>query len=550
MENKIVNPIARFIRLLQLNKQDVISVYLYASVAGLLSLSLPLGIQAIMNFITSAQISTSWVVLVILVIAGILLAGFVQVLLLTVTENLQQKIFTRSAFEFAYRLPKMKSAVLQKHHVPELVNRFFDALTVQKGISKILIDFSSASLQIIFGLILLSFYHPFFLFFSIFLLLSIYLIFRLLGPSGIKTSLKESKYKYEVAFWLEEVGRTMETFKVSEQSFFPEKKTDKIVSSYLDARNDHFKVLRLQYANMIVFKAFVAAVLLILGGYLVIHQEMNVGQFVASEIIIILVLSSVEKLILSMETIYDVLTALEKLGYVTDIELDEDENHESFEFENTDGISVKTIDLQFQYPDAVEPILHAVNLDIEKGKKIMLSGWSGSGKSVLLKLLAQSRKDYRGAIVFNEVPEQNWNLASLRKVIAYCQNSEQIFQGTVIENILVGRAISLEKVQDVIQMLGLDLVFQKLENGYNTELFPGGRNLTAIARIKIILARACIANPQLLLIEDSFNFIPVKDRAELLKSIFVYLPKCTVIAISNEEELKNIFDRKITLTRV
>ncbi len=549
MENKNANPVLRFIRLLKLNKQDVISVYLYASVAGIVSLSLPLGIQAIMNFITAAQISTSWVVLVILVVAGIIIAGFLQILLLTVTENLQQRIFTHSAFEFAYRLPRMKSSAVQKYHLPELVNRFFDTLTVQKGISKVLIDFSAASLQIFFGLILLSFYHPFFIFFSCFLLLSIYLIFRILGPAGIKTSLKESKYKYEVAYWLEEVGRTLDTFKVGENTAFPEKKTDELVSNYLHARKGHFKVLRLQYANMIAFKATMAAVLLIVGGYLVINQKLNVGQFVASEIIIILVLSSVEKLILSLETIYDVLTALEKIGYVTDIPLDEEQTQSEFIDESTKGIAVKTVDLFFQYSDASQPTLSQLNINIESGKKIMLAGWSGSGKSALLKLLAGMRNDYQGSIVFNELPVQNWQLESLRKKVAYCQNGQQIFQGTLIENILVGRNISMEKVKEVIKLLRLNDVINQLENGYDTLLFPSGKNLSATTRLKIVIARAVVSIPQLLLIEDSFNAIPLSERQELIKNIFSYLPNCTVIAISNDENLKGIFDQQIILTQ-
>ncbi|MCX6182118.1 MAG: ATP-binding cassette domain-containing protein [Bacteroidetes bacterium] len=549
MENHNTNPVTRFIRLLQINKQDVLSVYLYAAVAGVISLSLPLGIQAIMNFITAAQISTSWVVLVALVVGGVLLAGFLQILLLTVTENLQQRIFTHSAFEFAYRLPRMKMNSLQKYHVPELVNRFFDTLTVQKGISKVLIDFSAASLQIIFGLLLLSFYHPFFIFFSCFLLLSIYLIFRLLGPAGIKTSLKESKYKYEVAYWLEEVGRTTDTFKAAENTAFPEKKTDEILTQYLNARKGHFKVLRLQYANMIAFKALMAAVLLLVGGYLVIHQKLNVGQFVASEIIIILVLSSVEKLILSLETMYDVLTALEKIGYVTDIELDDEQTKSEFTQESTEGISIKTDDLFFQYSDASAPTINQLNIDIKKGERVLLSGWSGSGKSALLRLLAGMRNDYQGTITLNELPIQNWQLQSLRKNIAYCQNGEQIFHGTFIDNILVGREISIEKVKDVIQILKLNNDVNQLHGGYDTLLFPGGKNLSATTRLKIVMARAIIASPQLLLLEDSFNAIPLEQRIELLKGIFSFIPKSTVIAISNDEHLKSLFHKQLTLTQ-
>jgi len=289
-------------------------------------------------------------------------------------------------------------------------------------------------------------------------------------------------------------------------------------------------------------------VLLLVGGYLVINQKLNVGQFVASEIIIILVLNSVEKLILSLETMYDVLTALEKIGYVTDIPLDEEHTKSEFIEDENKGVSIEINDLFFQYSDANQATISQLNLKINKGEKIMLSGWSGSGKSALIKLLAGMRNDYKGSIVFNELPIQNWQLQSFRKNVAYCQNGEQIFQGSLIENILLGRNIDMEKVKEVMRLLNLNDIINQFDNGYDTMLFPRGKNLSATTRLKIVLARSIVASPQLLLLEDNFNSIPIKERTELIKNIFSYIPQSTIIAISNDEKLKEIFDKQIILT--
>ena len=166
-----MNTVQRFFNLLRVDKQEILTLYTYALFNGLISLSLPLGIQAIINLISGGQVSTSWIVLVLFVIVGVGLTGLMQIMQLSVTESLQRRIFTRSAFEFAYRIPKLKLSVTDRYHIPELVNRFFDTLSVQKGLSKILVDFSTASLQVIFGLILLSLYHPVFILFSLTLLL-------------------------------------------------------------------------------------------------------------------------------------------------------------------------------------------------------------------------------------------------------------------------------------------------------------------------------------------------------------------------------------------
>jgi len=149
MAKNVINAWQRFVGLLKLDKKDIRQIIFYAIFAGLVSLSLPLGIQAIINLLQSAQISTSWMVLVGLVTLGVIFVGVLQLMQIRIIENVQQKIFTRSSFEFAYRFPKMKMDGLRGYYPPELVNRFFDTLTVQKGLSKLLIDFPAALLQII-----------------------------------------------------------------------------------------------------------------------------------------------------------------------------------------------------------------------------------------------------------------------------------------------------------------------------------------------------------------------------------------------------------------
>ena len=296
METLKLTPVQRFIRMLSLDKKEIMLVYAYAIFSGLINLSLPLGVQAIIGFVNSAQFSTSLFLLIVVVVIGTTAAGVIQILQLSMTEILQRRIFVRSSFEFAYRIPRFKMEAVNNFYAPELMNRFFDTLTVQKGLSKILIDFSSSTLQIVFGLVLLSFYHQFFVFFGLILLGLIVLIVVLTGPRGLKTSLFESKYKYKVAHWLEEMARVMGTFKLAGETDLPMKKTNEHVEHYLKYRKQHFSVLITQFANIVGFKTIITGGMLLLGSVLVVRQEINLGQFVASEIIILLVLGSTEKL--------------------------------------------------------------------------------------------------------------------------------------------------------------------------------------------------------------------------------------------------------------
>ncbi|MFN9115687.1 MAG: ABC transporter transmembrane domain-containing protein, partial [Bacteroidota bacterium] len=303
-----MTPLKRYYNLLGIDKKDIIQLFFYAIFAGLISLSLPLGIQAIINFIQAGRMSASWIVLIILVVIGVALVGVLSLMQLRITENLQQKIFVRSSFDFAARFPKIKFESIYNVYPPEVANRFFDTISIQKGTSKLLIDFSAALLQIFFGIILLSLYHPYFILFGIFLIILLYVIFKFSYRTGLETSLKESHFKYKVASWLQEMARNNFSFRKALNYDFALEKNNTLVTDYLGYREKHFKIIQRQFTQLIVFKMIITTCLLSIGGYLVITQQMNIGQFVAAEIIILLVINSVEKIILGLETLYDVLT--------------------------------------------------------------------------------------------------------------------------------------------------------------------------------------------------------------------------------------------------
>lgn len=315
-----VSAMRRLFQLLSLERKEIFHLYIYAIIAGIISLSLPLGIQSIIGFITSGQVTTSVIVLIIFILIGTIITGGLSVIQLRLVEQIQRRIFTRTAFNFAFRIPKLDPTYLHgKYYPPELINRFFDVPTIQKGLAKILLDFTAAILQIFFGIILLSFYHPYFIMLGVILILIIFLIFYITGPKGLKSSLRESDFKYKVVSWFEEMAKGLSSFRTSGYSRLPTDRTDDYLSGYLHAREQHFRVLITQYYSFVGFKTIVTGGLLILGAVLVINRQINIGQFVASEIIIILIISSVEKIMGDLDVVYDVLTGLTKLGKVTDL---------------------------------------------------------------------------------------------------------------------------------------------------------------------------------------------------------------------------------------
>lgn len=518
IRKNVFNPMQRLQRLLAVDKTEIYQVYGYALLNGLVNLSLPLGIQAIINLIQGGEVSTSWIVLVIFVLVGIGLTGLFQLLQLRIVENIAQKIFSRASFEFAYRIPRIKYSELYKYYAPELANRFFDTLTIQKGLPKILIDFSLSAFQIIAGLVVLSLYHSFFILFGVALIALVYTILVFTGPKGLKTSLVESKHKYDVAHWLEEIARTRMSFKLVKDPEISLKNTDSRVSNYINARESHFKILLGQFLSLIGFKVLVAAGLLVIGGVLVFRQEMNIGQFVAAEIIIIIIINSVEKLIKSLDSIYDVLTALEKIGYVTDMEL---ENEEGLCFDkDSTGMAVSVNNLTFAFPDNRSNILDDISFDVPNRESVVITGSSGSGKSTLMSLIAGVNDPGEGVILFNGLSIQSMNGNSLREHIGFALSNNEIFLGSLLDNISMGRAnISTQDVVDAIEIVNLGDFIKTLPMGLNTKLDPEGQRIPRSASNKIILARAVVSKPRLLLLEDPLDHVPNVEKEVIIQKL-------------------------------
>jgi ABC-type bacteriocin/lantibiotic exporter with double-glycine peptidase domain len=544
-----VQPVKRFFSLISEDKKDITNIYLFAIFSGIISLSLPLGVQAIINIVMGGRASSSWVILVIIVILGTALVGFLQILQISVTEIVQQRIFVRSAFEFSYRVPRFKITEVMNDHPPELVNRFFDTLNVQKGLPKILTDFPTALLQIIFGLLLLSFYHPLFIMFGLILLTLLFAILYFTGPRGMATSLEESKYKYKVAFWLEELARTMNTFKLAGLTELPNQRTDKLTSGYLKARKGHFKVLVNQYIFIVLFKVIITGGLLVIGGFLVINNQINIGQFVAAEIVIIIVLNSSEKLIRSLETIYDVLTGLEKIGYIMDIPLDNaDDNAISLD-PNSQGLEVELDKLDLFFVSYSEPVLRDINLKIKQGEKICISGEEGSGKTMLLQVLGGLYTDFKGSLLYNGHPIGSLNLDQLRAFIGDNFSMEDLFDGSLRENVSMGRSYITDRdILNALDLVGLNQFVKELPMGLLTHIVPGGKRIPVSIARRIILSRSFAQNPPMLLL-DNFPAAIEQRVNELSEVITAKDSLWTAVVASNHPAMARRCDRIIIMKK-
>ena len=317
-------PWQRLTRMLDTERSTIRYIFFYAIVAGLVGLTLPLGTQAVFNLVSTGAVFASTYILIGVVVGGVLLGGVLLLGQMVLVEAIEQRLFAKAAIEFAYRLPRIKPEALDGENPKELVNRFFDILTVQKGLTKLLIDLVFAGFQIVFGALVLAFYHPVFIALGAFAILAIIGIYVLNYRRALNTSIDESAYKYEVVDWLEQVAGELPLYRTdAAKREHALARTDQLTAGYLRARNSHFRVLKTYFNYGIVLRLLLTGGLLIAGTLFVVSRQMSLGQFVAAEVLIVQISGAIEKLVSGVSTVFDMLTGAEKLAALTDLPLEE-----------------------------------------------------------------------------------------------------------------------------------------------------------------------------------------------------------------------------------
>ncbi len=537
----------RTLALFARERREILTVFFYATLSGGLSLILPLAVGGIVQIVQGRLYLQPVIVLISFVVLGTIVAGVLQIGILKVVERIQQRVFARMALEFAFRIPRLRYAASLESNLPEQMNRLFEAIAIQKGVQKLLLDVPTALLTIVFSLLLLTLYSPWFSVFAVGVTAALWFIIRWTGPEGLETSIVESKYKYKAVHWLGEIARAFHAFKYAGDSTLPVERMDDVVTGYLKYRRKHFAVLVKQTIALIGFKTFITAAVLIIGATLVQTNRLLLGQFVAAEVVIVTVLAGVEKLITSLATVYDVLTSVDKSGHVADLPLEARGGLAPIHTPGA-GVAIVTKELRYRYPSARSASVDGVTVEIAPGERVAIMGSDGSGQSTLLKLLGGIIDDYDGTIRFDGITLRDLDRPALRARIGQMLSWTDLFDGTVEENVSVGRThITPRDVREALDDLALTDEIQQLPQGIQTELTNGGRTLPAYLVSKLLVAQSMVGRPRLLVLDDFFQNLDAASRTLIIKLLTDRNRPWTVITVSHDPQLLAAFDRVLVV---
>lgn len=306
---KIQNAINILFQIIKFEKRSVQYLYIYAALAGLISLCIPLGIQTIIGFVLAGRLSSSWVILVTIITIAVLLLGLSKIAQLSIIDSFQRKLFVHYTLYFKNKIQEFSNE--NNNKIANSTSKFLDIITLQKSFSKLITDFTGKLLQAIIGLLLLCFYHPYFIVFGFIVGLVVYFSLKLTWLRGFDTARNESFYKFKTAESLTNFANK----NTSENG----EKIHYNLENYVNARNSHFSILLKQAWLGVIIKVLITAFMLIIGSYLLVNESISLGQFLAAEILVFTLIESIEKLILTVEYLYDTGISIEKLNEINEI---------------------------------------------------------------------------------------------------------------------------------------------------------------------------------------------------------------------------------------
>ena len=532
-------PFRRFLRLLKLETSDIWTVVLFALVSGVLGLATPLAVESLVNVVSWGTYLQPLIVLAVILLASLGLSGVLKVLQTVVVEIIQRRQFVRIVGDLAHRFPRAKRSYLKKYYPRELANRLFDIMTIQKATAVLLLDGVSIALTTFLGMLLLSFYHPYLLGFNIVLLIAMLSITWLLGRGGIRTSIDESIAKYKIVHWLQDVISYPGAFKINGGEELAIDKANNLAVEYLEARESQFRVVIRQVAFAIGLQVFASTVLLGLGGWLVIGGQLTLGQLVASELVVTVVVGAFAKAGKSLEKFYDLMAGIDKVGYLLDIPVDPRRGQLSLD---DNACSVEWSDLTLQSGTTKRSVAAG---KVPAGSTLAIIGNELTTKSLLSESLAGLVSPNDGVVTLNEMDAPQAAVAGKGRLVGVA-NRIEIFAGSIAENVELGRSgIGEDRIREVLKAVGLWNKVHQLPNGMFTELMTGGYPLSRDDVAKLMLARAIAARPKLLVVDGTLDDLPPAERVEVLATMRKATTPCTFVVSTNDVNIAKACDRQL-----
>lgn len=303
----------------------------------------------------------------------------------------------------------------------------------------------------------------------------------------------------------------------------------------------------LNFASFIVQISVVAVV--VLGVYRVSENLISMGGIIAAVMLTGRAISPIAKLAGLMTRSNQTLSALKQLDTLMEQEGEfEDKAHLVSRTKLSGNINAENI--SFKYPNAESDSLQPMSVKINQGERIAIVGHNGSGKTTLAKLLLGLYQPSKGSIQFDGLNHRQIHPSDLRKNIGYLPQDIVLFHGTIRDNILFGtRQVTEYQLIRAVQLSGVSAFTDHNSQGLDQQVGESGSALSRGQRQSIVLARAILNSPQILLLDEPTASLDARAEKKFIEAINATAKDRTMLLITHKMDLLKLVDRILVLDK-
>lgn len=512
-----------------LDHSSIYSILIISLLISALSLVVPIAAQTLINLVAFGKLLQPVITLSIMVFILMFGMGVLSIWQTVLIEIIQQKLMVGISFNLTKHFTHLSPAIFSTHNGPELVNRYFEIAIINKALASLLLYGLTLSLQMFLGLILLLFYHPMFLFFDGFILISLLLIIFVPYRTAIDSAHEECAQKHVIGSWLEEILINRYLFKYNEYPCYVLEQTDKRVVGFLKARNKHFRQLIKHKIGLYVLAASATSLLLGLGGYLIIYNQLSLGQLVASEIVLGTLIYGFKRVGALLENYYDLMASVGKINFALNLPLEKNINQKigSHLLPSMDSIYLK-FNTILLHPTSNSLHPSPLNAEASPTNPLLLIFKQEDLCKNIIESLSGLKELSSGSIILNGIPSSQDSLIALRKHSLLIREP-QWFAGTIYQNLILNhRNVSLDVICDLLKKMNLLEKIMKCPDGLNTFVHDWQTLFTLSELIQLMIVRAIIDKPRLLIIDRSIDDV-LDEEVDKVLSLLLDQDNTTLI---------------------
>lgn len=538
--------IARLSLFLRFEKKILAIIVAYSVAIGVFALIIPLTVQELVNTFAYALQPIMIVTLAGVMAFTLLVMGSFRVLQSRAVEILFQRLYARIALGLTQQLPRFSEVGF----TPKYVNYFMEAELLPRALVAMLTDVLNVVIGGAIGMTILVVYHPYFIIYNTLLVGGFAAIITILGRGALKITIEVSRRNYAVLNWIQDIAINLPHVKATTSMPMLLKKTDELVHAYVAARKIRSDILSgTQYKGSVIWQALGHSGLIAMAGWLLAVGQITLGQFVASEVIVGTLILNLDTFSKRMYYVYYVFTSLYELE--TLFSFPRDKEHGTLSVSLPDptvhGVRLSCKDVAFAYPNS-PPIFQNFNLEVAPGEKVAIFATTSTGKTTLARVLAGLYTPTAGVIRYNGVDLRDLDMDALNTCRGLILDSQlTLFESTVEENITLGRPVSYEDLRWALRFVELEEEIDAMPQGLHTPVKSGGKGLTTSETLRLLVARAIVTRPQILILDGTLHSMQPSLRETILRRLCSKEEPWSVIFVSNDPTLSAHVDRRVML---